>query len=154
AWKFSLSGRSTVILRKPKCVVGKIRLTTTSSSFPSFMTRRVSPSRKSARIFRMSRARSGGISRRLSPRLLRIGTQKPLASMSWTLPLRALVLRFVTTHTDPHIGRDAGVVEELLGQRDQRLQQVVLQNESPDLALAAAGVASEERRAVHDDGDA
>src|SRR5690606_2337126 len=76
-----------------------LRLTPTSPSFPSFLTRRVSPSRKASRLFRLSRARSGGISRRLSPRLLRIGTQKPLASMSWTLPLRALALRFVTTHT-------------------------------------------------------
>ena len=41
---------------------------------------------------------------------------------------------------DPDVGRDAGVVEELLGQRDQRLQQVVLEDEAPDLALAAAGV--------------
>ncbi len=47
----------------------------------------------------MSCARSSGISRRLSPRLLRIGTQNEVASMSWTLPLRAGALRFVTTHT-------------------------------------------------------
>ena len=47
AWKLSRRGRSTMILRKPKCVVGKMRLTTTSSSFPSFATFRVSPSLKS-----------------------------------------------------------------------------------------------------------
>jgi hypothetical protein len=62
-------------------------------------TLRVSPSRKSARIFRTSCARSSGISRRLSPRLFRIGVQKEVASMSWTVPLRAGALRFVTTHT-------------------------------------------------------
>ena len=39
------------------------------------------------------------ISRRLSPRLLRMGTQKEVALMSCTLPLRACALRLVTTHT-------------------------------------------------------
>ena len=46
----------------------------------SFVTVRVSPSLKSARIFRMSCARSSGISRRLSPRLLRIGDPR---TRSW-----------------------------------------------------------------------
>jgi hypothetical protein len=95
----SRSGRSTVILRKLKWVVGKMRLTTTSSSFPSFVILRVSPSRKSASSFTMSCAWVHGISRPLSPRLLRIGTQKALASMSCTFPLRASRLRLVTTHT-------------------------------------------------------
>lgn len=99
AWKLSLSGRSTVILRKPKWVVGKMRLTTTSPSLPSFTTFRVSPSSKAARIRRTSCERSSGISRRLSPRLLRIGTQNEVASMSCTLPRRAGALRLVTTHT-------------------------------------------------------
>ena len=53
----------------------------------------------------------------------------------------------------PDVGGDAGVVEELLGQGDERLEQVVLENPAANLALAAARVAGEERRAVHDDGD-
>ena len=47
----------------------------------------------------ISAAFSGGISRRLSPRLLRIGTQKYVASISWTCPLRSGALRFVRIHT-------------------------------------------------------
>ena len=43
--KLSLNGLSTVILRKPKWAVGKIRLTTTSLPLPSNVTVRVSPSR-------------------------------------------------------------------------------------------------------------
>ena len=54
----------------------------------------------------------------------------------------------------PYVGGDAGVVEELFGERDQRLQEIVLQDEAADLALAAPRVAGEERRAVHDDRDA
>ena len=71
--------------------------------------------------------------------------------MSWTLPwaLRGLAIR-----QEPNIGCDAGVVEELFRQGNQSLQQVVLENVPADLALAAAGVAREKRRAVHDDGDA
>ena len=41
----------------------------------------------------------------------------------------------------PDVGRDTGVVEELRGQYDQRLEQIVLQDEAADLALPAAGVA-------------
>ena len=51
----------------------------------------------------------------------------------------------------PDVGRDSRVVEELLGQRDQGFEQVVLEDPAANLALAAAGVAGEERRAVHDD---
>ena len=54
----------------------------------------------------------------------------------------------------PDVGGDAGVVEELLRQGNERVEQVVLQHETPDLALAAAGVAGEEGRPVHDDGHA
>ena len=53
----------------------------------------------------------------------------------------------------PDVGGDAGVVEELLGERDQCFQPVVFEDPAANLALAAAGVAGEERRAVHDDGD-
>ena len=73
------------------------------------------------------------------------------ASMSWTLPLAR---RRLAVGDHPDVGRDAGVVEELLRQRDQRFEQIVLQDVAADLALAAAGVAGEQRRAVHDDRDA
>ena len=99
AWKFSRSGRSTVILRKPKRVVGKTWLTTRSSSLPSLATMRVSPSRQSARSSSTSSAFSGGISRRLSPRPRRIGDQNAVASMSCTRPLRSAALRFVSSQT-------------------------------------------------------
>ena len=96
----------------------------------------------------MSCFRSNGTSRRLAPRLLRSRVQNAVASMSWTRPRRPLA---VGEH--PDVGGDAGVVEELLGQGDERLEQVVLENPAANLALAAARVAREQRRAVHDDGD-
>jgi hypothetical protein len=66
----------------------------------------------------------------------------------------ALVRRRLAVRHHPHVGRDPRVVKELLGKRDQRLQQVGLEDEPADLALAATRIAGEERRAVHDDGDA
>ena len=99
AWKFSRSGRSTVALRKPKRVVGKTWLTTRSSPLPSLATMRVSPYRQSARSFSTSSALSGGISRRLSPRLRRIDDQNMVASTSCTVPLRSGALRLVRSHT-------------------------------------------------------
>ena len=71
--------------------------------------------------------------------------------MSCTLPSAPLLLA-VGQH--PDVGGDAGVVEELLRQGDDGFQPVVLQNPAADFALAAAGIAGEERRAVHDDGHA
>jgi hypothetical protein len=47
----------------------------------------------------MSSMCSGLSSLRLLPRLLRIFCQKPLASMSCTLPLRAAGLRLLTIQT-------------------------------------------------------
>jgi hypothetical protein len=55
---------------------------------------------------------------------------------------------------DPNVGSDAGVVEKLLGKRDQSFEQIVFQNVPADFTFAAAGIAGEERRAVHDDRDA
>ena len=69
------------------------------------------------------------------------------------LNLAAARRRLAVGH-NPHVGGDAGVVEELLGERDERFEQIVFQNEAADLALAAPRVAREERRAVHDDRDA
>src|SRR5262249_4114757 len=55
---------------------------------------------------------------------------------------------------DPDVSGDPGVVEELLRQRDERFEQVVLQDEPTDFAFTASGMARDQRRAVHDDRDA
>jgi hypothetical protein len=71
--------------------------------------------------------------------------------MSWILPLRCFGLA-VGDHPDE--GADAGVVEHLLGQGDDGFELVALDDPAADLALAAAGAAGEQRRAVEDDGGA
>ncbi len=63
-------------------------------------------------------------------------------------------MRGLAVGEHPDVGGDAGVVEQLLGQRDDGLQPVVFQYPAPDFAFATARVAGEEGRAVHDDGDA
>ncbi len=68
--------------------------------------------------------------------------------MSWTLPRRSGAL---AVGEDPEVGGDAGVVEELVGQRDDGLEPVVLDDPPADLGLARAGRAGEQRRAVEDD---
>lgn len=55
---------------------------------------------------------------------------------------------------DPDVGGDAGIVKELIGQADDGLQHVILNDPAADVALAAARVAGEERRAIEDDADA
>ena len=54
----------------------------------------------------------------------------------------------------PDIGGDAGVVEHVERQGDDGFQPVVLDDPAPHVALALAGVASEQRRAVVNLGDA
>jgi hypothetical protein len=54
----------------------------------------------------------------------------------------------------PDVGGDAGVVEHVQRQGDDGLEPVVLDDPAADVALALAGVAGEERRAVVDLGDA
>ena len=66
----------------------------------------------------------------------------------------ALAPRFLAVGHHPEIGRDAGIVEQLVGQGDDGLQPVVLDDPAPDVALAAAGVAREQGRAVEHDGEA
>ena len=56
----------------------------------------------------------------------------------------AMVLRLVVSQ-QPDVGEDAGVVEKLVGQHDDGVEPVVLQNPAPDLALARAAVAIRER---------
>src|SRR5689334_20903021 len=55
---------------------------------------------------------------------------------------------------DPEVRADPGVIEELVGKGDDALEPVVLDNPAADLALARAGAAREQRRAVEDDGQA
>ena len=54
----------------------------------------------------------------------------------------------------PDIGGDAGVVEHVERQGDDRLQPVVLDDPAADVALALAGIAGEQRAAVVHLGDA
>ena len=44
----------------------------------------------------------------------------------------------------PDVGVDAGVVEELIGQGDDGVEPVVLDDPAADVALAATGVTGEE----------
>jgi hypothetical protein len=49
---------------------------------------------------------------------------------------------------DPDVGGDAGVVEHVGGQRDDGLDEVVLEQIAADFRLAGARAAGEERRAI------
>ena len=142
AWKFSRSGRSTVILRYPNCVVGKIRLTATSSSVPSSVTGRVASSSKPARSCRMWAALSGGI---LAPFVTEAAAHRRPERGGVDQLYLAPALRRLAVGQQPHVGGDAGVVEELLRQRHQYFEHIVLQDVAADFALAAAGVAAEQR---------
>jgi len=55
--------------------------------------------------------------------------------MSCTLPRSLLRL---TVGDNPDIGEDASVVEELVGERDDRLQPIVLYDPAADFTFAAA----------------
>ena len=52
---------------------------------------------------------------------------------------------------DPDVRADARVIEELIGQGDNGFEPVVLDDPTPDLALARPGRAGEQWRAVEDD---
>ena len=66
----------------------------------------------------------------------------------------ALAVLGLAVGEHPDVGGDAGVVEHVQRQGDDGLQPVVLDDPAADVALALAGVAGEERRAVVDLGDA
>ena len=66
----------------------------------------------------------------------------------------ALAVRGLPVRQHPDVGGDAGVVEEVERQGDDGFEPVVLDQPAADVALALAGVAGEERRAVVDLGDA
>src|SRR5579883_1767734 len=65
----------------------------------------------------------------------------------------SLALLSLTIRQHPHISRDPGIIEKLLGQSNNRLQPVVLQNPAPDLALPAASISGKERRTIHHNRD-
>ena len=66
----------------------------------------------------------------------------------------ALAVLGLAVGEHPDVGGDAGVVEHVERERDDRLQPVVLDDPAADVALALAGVAGEERAAVVHLGDA
>ena len=65
----------------------------------------------------------------------------------------ALTRRLLAVRQHPDVGRYAGVVEELLRQRDDCLEPVVLDDPAADVRLARGGASGEQRRAVVDDRD-
>ena len=66
----------------------------------------------------------------------------------------ALAVRGLAVGEHPDVGGDAGVVKHVERQGDDGFEPVVLDDPAADVALALAGVAGEERRAVVDLGDA
>jgi hypothetical protein len=131
----SCNGRSTTIFQKPKDSFGS----TTDMSLVSIDAYAAS----SVSICEAS------ISQLRLPRFRRSGWNSLVASMSWTLPLRALALRLLSTQ----IGRNAGIVEDVERQSDDRLQPVVLDDPAADITLARSGFAREQGRSVMDVGD-
>ena len=61
---------------------------------------------------------------------------------------------FLTVCDDPDVGANAGVVEHLLGQRDNGLQPIFLDDPLADVALTRTSAASKERRAAEHYGEA
>ena len=66
----------------------------------------------------------------------------------------AAAMRGFAVGQHPHVGSDAGVVEQVEGQGDDGFEPVVLDDPAADVALALAGVAGEQRTAVVYFGDA
>src|SRR5581483_8406701 len=69
------------------------------------------------------------------------------------LNLAAAWLRF-PIRQNPQISRDAGVVEKLVGQSDDRFEPIVLDDPATDFRFAAASVAGEQRGTIENDADA
>src|SRR6218665_2522491 len=66
----------------------------------------------------------------------------------------ALAVRLLAVGQRPDVSTDAGVVEKLLGERDDGLEPIVLDDPAADLRFAPASIPGEQRRAVEDDADA
>ena len=139
-----------MILRKPNCVVGKMRLID-GLFFLAVLAdlARVAVSELAEYVDDLA----GALDRDLPPLVAEAAAHlDPKRGRVDQLDLAPARRRFAVCH-HPDIGRDPRIVEKLLGQRDQGFEQIILKNEAADFALAAAGVAGEERRAVHDDRD-
>ena len=63
-------------------------------------------------------------------------------------------VRLLPVREHPDVGRDARVVEKLVGECDDGLQPVVLDNPPADVALPAAGITREQGRSVEHDREA
>src|ERR1700736_6144332 len=63
-------------------------------------------------------------------------------------------MRGLTVGQYPNIGRDTSIVEHVYRQRDDGFEPIVLDDPAADVALALAGIAGEQRRAVVNLGDA
>src|ERR1019366_687948 len=100
---------------------------------------------KSRKVRLMRSMSSGESSQFFLPRFLRSGLNHWLAAVSRTLPL---AVRGLPIGQHPDIGGDAGVVEEVERQRDNRFEPVVLDQPPPNVAFSLTRIAGEERRAV------
>ena len=65
----------------------------------------------------------------------------------------ALTTLLLAIGDDPDVGADAGIVEHLLGQGDDGLKPVVLDDPLANVALSRSCPAGKERRAAEDDGE-
>ena len=157
AWKLSRSGRSTVILWKPKSSLSKTLLTTSA-----FSRRRSIGEDPRLAVLEVA-VDAGDLADLVGLAVVAVADLVALVAQALAhldeeaagvdeLDL-AFALRLLAVGEHPDVGRDAGVVEKLVRQGDDRLEPVVFDDPAADLALAAAGVAGEQRRAVEDDRD-
>src|SRR5699024_2644664 len=65
----------------------------------------------------------------------------------------AAPLRSLAVGNQPDIGEDAGVVEELIGQRDDGIEPVVLDNPAANIRWTGTSITRKQRRTVKDNGD-
>ena len=125
------SGRSTVTFQYPKAALSKILLCSLSSK---------------ARKVSQMRAMSGLAE--LAVLLAQVLAERPVPAGGVDQLHLAGSVRGLAVGQHPHIGGDAGVVEHVERQGDDRLQPVVLDDPAADIAFTLAGVAGEEGAAV------
>ena len=156
AAKFMRRVRSTVTFRYPKSSLSNTLLTTRGRVRGSCVTG--SSSVRSAGLAVLEVAVDAGEVVDLFARELVALVAEALTHLHEELPPvdelhLALSPLFLAVGEHPDVCGDAGVVEELVWQRHDRLEPVVLDDPLADAALTAAGVTREQRRAVEDDGD-
>ena len=66
----------------------------------------------------------------------------------------ALALGRFAVAEDPDVGADAGIVEHICWQADDRLHQIIFQRIAANFAFARAGTAGEQGRAIQHDAKA